>query len=151
MKQQMPQKATFKGCSIISCGTLRTELDFLKGKGFLNAENILYTTPGLHEVPWELEKQLKKQIDNAKRYSQKIMVVYGDRCYIDTKDPSRDIDKLIKETGVNAKRIKAKNCIDMLIGLDEREKISEGKKIYWLSSGWLKYWKVIFKDWDQER
>ena len=145
----MPQKATFKGCSIISCGTLRTELDFLKGKGFLNAENILYTTPGLHEVPWELEKQLKKQIDNAKRYSQKIMVVYGDRCYIDTKDPSRDIDKLIKETGVNAKRIKAKNCIDMLIGLDEREKISEGKKIYWLSSGWLKYWKVIFKDWDQ--
>ena len=145
----MPKKTTFEGYSIISCGTLRAELNFLNNEGFLNADKILYTAPGLHEIPWELEKQLKKQIDNAKRYSQKIIVVYGDRCYIDTKDPSRDIDKLIQETGVNVKRIKAKNCIDILADLDEREKISGGQKVYWLSPGWLEYWKVIFKDWDQ--
>jgi len=149
VKQEIPENTTFEGYNIISCGTLRAELDFLKNEGFLNPDNILYTTPGLHEVPWELEKQLKKQIDNVKRYSQKIIVVYGDRCYIDTKDPSRDVDKLIQETGVDAKRIKAKNCIDMLADLGEREKISKGQKIYWLSPGWLKYWKVIFKDWDQ--
>lgn len=149
MKQQMPRNTTFEGYSIISCGTLRAELDFLKKDGFINANNILYTTPGLHEAPWELEKQLKKKIDNAKSYSQKIIVVYGDRCYVDTKDPSRDIDKLIQETCVDAKRIKAKNCIDMFADLNEREKIAEGQKVYWLSPGWLQYWKLIFKDWDQ--
>jgi len=145
----MPEKTVFEGYSVVSCGTLRQELDYLKEIGFLNVDKILYTTPGLHEVPWELERQLRKQIDNAKRYSQKILVVYGERCYIDTKDPSRGIDRIIQETGMNAKKIKAKNCIDMLASIEEREKISKGQKVYWLSPGWLEYWKVIFKDWDQ--
>jgi len=139
----------FKGYAIVSCGTLRPELEFLKKTGFLNADKILYTAPGLHEIPRELEKQLKKQINNAKKYSQKIIVIYGDRCYVDINNPSRDIDVLIQEAKVNAERIKAKNCIDMLAGIDEREKTSEGKKVYWFSPGWLEYWKVIFKDWDQ--
>jgi len=149
MEQQLPKKITFQGYTIIACGTLRAELSYLKDKGFLNADKILYTTPGLHEAPWELEKQLKKQIDNAKRNSQKIIIVFGERCYIDIKDPARDIDKLIQETGVSAKRINAKNCIDMLVGLEERERMSGNQKVYWLSPGWLEYWKVIFKDWDQ--
>ena len=141
--------ANFKEYAIVSCGTLRHELNFLKETGFLNTDKIVYTTPGLHEIPWELEKQLKKQIDNAKRHSQKIIVLYGEKCYVDTKDPSRDIDRVIQETGANAKRIKAKNCIDMLASVDEREKIAGSQKVYWLSPGWLEYWKVIFKDWDQ--
>ena len=145
----MPKNKTFKGYSIVSCGTLRHELNYLKRTGFLDVDNILYTVPGLHEIPWELERQLKRQIDNAKRYSDKIIVVYGDRCYIDAKDPSRGIGEIIQETGASAKRIEAKNCIDMLVGSDERDKIGEGQKVYWLSPGWLDYWRVIFKDWDQ--
>jgi hypothetical protein len=149
MEQQEFGYKSFKGYNIVSCGTLRPELDFLKEKGFLNADNIIYTAPGLHETPRELEKQLKKQINNAKKYSHKIIVVYGDRCYIDTNDPSRDIDKIIQETCAGAKRIQAKNCIDMFAGLAEREKVSKGQKVYWLSPGWLKYWKAIFRDWDR--
>jgi len=144
----MSKKATFEGYSFISCGTLRPELNHLKEEGFLDADQILYTMPGLHEIPWELEKQLTKQIDNKKGYSQKIIVVYGERCYIDTKYPLRGIDRIIQETGVDARRVKAKNCIDMLASMEEREKISDGKRVYWLSPGWLKYWKAIFKDWD---
>ena len=145
----MPEKADFKGYSVVSCGTLRRELNHLKETGFLNADKILYTTPGLHEVPWELEKQLKKQINNAKKYSRKIIVVYGEKCYVDMANPSRDIDMLIREADANAGRIKAKNCIDMLTGLDEREKIRGEQKVYWLSPGWLEYRKLVFKDWDQ--
>ena len=139
----------FKEHTIVSCGTLRQELNYLNKTSFLNTDRILYTTPGLHENPGELEKQLKGQIDEAKKISPKVIVVYGDKCYVDVKNPSRDIDILIQETGVNAKRIEAKNCIDMLASIEEREKISEGQKVYWLSSGWLAYWKVIFKNWDQ--
>jgi len=145
----MSKKADFKEYRVIACGTLRAELNFLAKEGFLNADKILYTAPSLHETPWELEKQLKKQIDNAKKYSQKVLVVYGEKCFIDTNDPSRGIDRIIQETGANARRIKAKNCIDMLSDIDEREKIAGGQKVYWLTPGWLEYWKVIFKDWDQ--
>ena len=139
----------FKEYTIVSCGILRYELTYLNKKGFLNADKILYTTPGLHEIPWELKRQLEKQIDNAKKYSQKVLVVYGEKCYVDTKNPLRDIDRIIQETGANAKRIKAKNCVDMLVSADEREAIAGNQKVYWLTPGWLEYWKVIFKDWDQ--
>jgi len=145
----MSKKADFKEYIVIACGTLRDELNFLANEGFLNADKILYTAPGLHETPWEFEKQLKKQLDNTKKYTQKILVVYGEKCFVDIKDPSRDIDVIIRETGANARRIKAKNCIDMFADIDEREKIAEGKKVYWLTPGWLEYWKIIFKDWDQ--
>jgi len=144
----MSHPIDFKGYTIVSCGTLRPELEFLKETGFLNADKILYTVPGLHENAMELEKQLKKQINNAKSYSQKILIVYGEKCYIDARDPSRDMDRLIQETGVDAKRVKAKNCIDMLVSVDDRERIREGKKVYWLTPGWLEYRKAIFKDWD---
>lgn len=145
----MTNKISFEGYNIVSCGILRGELDYLNKKGFLNVDKILYTTPGLHENPRELERQLKRQLGKAKKISLKIIVVYGNRCYINAKNPSRDIDKLIQEEDNNITRIKAKNCIDMLTSLDEREKISNGQKVYWLSPGWLEYWKMIFKDWDR--
>jgi len=138
----------FKDYTLVSCGTLRPELEFLRETGFLKADKVLYTVPGLHENAIELEKQFKKQIDNAKIFSRKILILYGEKCYIDARNPLRDMDILIRETGADAKRIKAKNCIDMLASIDDREKIREGKKVYWLTPGWLKYWKVIFKDWD---
>jgi hypothetical protein len=140
--------ASFNGYSIVSCGTLREELNYLRDSGFLDADRILYTAPGLHEKPDELEKQLTRQLDNARKYSPKIIVVYGSRCYIDTRDPFRDIDKLISEPGNEISRVKAANCLDMLADAEERERISQGQKIYWLSPGWLKYWKRIFKEWD---
>lgn len=145
----MSHAVNFKGHVIVSCGTLRQELNYLNKIGLLDADRILYTVPGLHENPGELEKQLKRQLDEAKKISPKIIVLYGNRCYVDVKNPSRDIDTLIQETGLNAKRIEAKNCIDMLTSIEERQNISEGQKVYWLSSGWLEYWKIIFKDWDR--
>ena len=144
----MPKKTSFKGYGIISCGILRQELSYLRETGFLDADKILYTAPGLHEVPSKLESQLKKQIENVKK-ELKILVVYGEKCYVDTENPSRGIDRIIQEIGANTKRIKAKNCIDTLVSMDEREKIAGGQKVYWLTPGWLEYRKVIFKDWDQ--
>ncbi|MEW6681101.1 MAG: DUF1638 domain-containing protein [bacterium] len=124
-------------------------MDRLKENGFLDVDKILYTTPGLHEVPRELERQLKRQLNNAKKVSKKVIVVYGSRCFVDSKDYSRTIDNLIEEEGVEVLRVNAANCIDMLSSGKEREEISRGKKIYWLSPGWLKHWKQIFKDWDR--
>ena len=79
----MHNHLSFKGCSIVSCGTLRRELNYLKEFRFLDADKILFTAPGLHEKQMELEKQLIRQLNNAKKYSQKVIVVYGERCYLD--------------------------------------------------------------------
>ncbi len=145
----MKKSITFDGYTIVSCGTLRGEIKHLKTEGFFNnIEKILYTTPGLHEKQRELEKQLTWQIENAKKYSDRIIVVYGERCFLDPANYSRNIDKLIHEIGSGISRIQARTCIDMLAEAEEREKIRAGRKVYWLTPGWIKYWKIIFSNWD---
>jgi len=63
----MPNDISFNGYSIVACGTLRRELNQLQNSGFLDADKVLYTTPGLHEHLDELERQLKKQLETAKK------------------------------------------------------------------------------------
>ena len=58
------------------------------------------------------------------------------------------MDAIIKEQGTGISRIQARSCIDMLASEEERGKISGKSKVYWLSPGWLIYWKKIFKQWD---
>jgi len=144
----MANRTLFKGYTIVSCGTLRRELGYLKDTNFLDADKILFTAPGLHERQAELEKQFVRQLVNAKKYSQKTIVVYGERCYLDPSNPYRDMDAIIKEQGTGISRIQARSCIDMLASEKERKKISGKSKVYWLSPGWLEHWKQIFKEWD---
>jgi precorrin-6B methylase 2 len=139
---------SFEGYTVVSCGTLSPELNHLRRIGFLDADKILYTRPGLHENPREFEKHLRRQLRHVRQYSPRTIVVYGTRCYIDTIDPFKSIDKIIVEEGGNISRVKAANCIDMLADVEERERIRGDQKVYWLSPGWLKYWRVIFKEWD---
>jgi hypothetical protein len=144
----MKEGISFKGISIVSCGTMKSELEYLKDSDFLDADKILFTAPGLHEKQMELEKQLLKQLEKAKSYSPNIVVVYGERCYLDPLDPTRDIDCLILEMGSGISRVKARSCIDMLASTEQRERISNGRKVYWLTPGWIKYCKTIFRNWD---
>ena len=64
--------ASFSDIAIVSCGTLTLELNHLKETGFLDARQILYTTPGLHERPKELERQLVKRVEKAKEEASKV-------------------------------------------------------------------------------
>jgi len=146
----MTNAASFGDYAIVACGTLNLELNYLQQSGFLNARKILYTKPGRHEIPRELEEQLIRQIGNARKYSQKIIVVYGGKfCYINADDPYRTIDRIIEEQGSGISRVKASHCVDMLAGAEERERLSEGKDVYWLTPGWLKYRRYVFQDWDK--
>jgi len=60
INNNMQKQASFKEVAIVSCGTLLPELNHLKKSGFLDAKKILYTTPGRHENPRELKKQLTR-------------------------------------------------------------------------------------------
>ncbi|MDY6793742.1 MAG: DUF1638 domain-containing protein [Actinomycetota bacterium] len=139
---------SFKEFTIVSCGSLRMELNHLKEEGFLDVEKIFFTTPGLHEIPRELEKQLVRQMGKGKDKGDKAIVLYGDRCFVDSTDYFRSIDKVIQEQGMEACRVKAHNCIDILTSEEEREEIAAGRRVYWLIPGWIEYKKNVFLEWD---
>jgi len=149
----MKKRGTFRDYAIVACGTLNMELNHLKDAGFLDARKILYTKPGRHEVPRELESQLIRQISNAKQYARKIIVVYGGKfCYVNVDNPYRRIDTIIDEQvepGVTISRVRATHCVDMLASAEERERISQGRDIYWLTPGWMKYRHYVYQGWDK--
>jgi hypothetical protein len=80
-------------------------------------------------------------------------VVYGGKfCYLNTDNPYRTIDTIIqeqKEREIQISRIKATHCIDMLASEEEREIISQGEDVYWLTPGWMEYRQYVYRDWDK--
>jgi hypothetical protein len=149
----MENYPSFQDHAIVACGTLSMELNYLSDSGFLNVRKILYTKPGRHEVPRELESQLIRQIRTAKTYASNIIVVYGGKfCYVNADDSYRKIDTIIQEQvepGIKITRIKATHCVDMLAGTEERGKICQGKDIYWLTPGWMKFRHHVYQGWDK--
>ncbi|HET6441492.1 MAG TPA: DUF1638 domain-containing protein [Phycisphaerae bacterium] len=134
--------------SIVACGTLRQEIKRLVDEGRLDADRVLYTGPGLHEWPDELESQLTRQLGKVCGDSTRVVVAYGHKCFVDIRDPTRDTDALICQACPHAVRAGADNCVDMLAGREERERLAAGDKVYWLTPGWLLHWDTLFKDWD---
>jgi len=149
----MEKRVSFQDYAIVACSTLNMELNHLKDSGFLDAMKILYTKPGRHEVPRELESQLIRQISTAKTYAPNIVVVYGGKfCYVNTDNPYRNIDTIIQEQiepGIKISRIKATHCVDMLVSEVERERIRQGRDVYWLTPGWMKYRHYVYQGWDK--
>jgi hypothetical protein len=147
-------QASFSGIAIVSCGTLTLELNHLKEAGFLDAGQILYTTPGLHEDPRELERQLIERIGKAREKADRVIVVYGGRfCYVNANEPTRTMSTIIEEQGPAVRRIQASHCVDMLAGEAERERIAQevagGEKVWWMTPGWIKFRHHVFKGWDK--
>ena len=145
---------SFSDIAIVSCGTLSLELNYLKKTGFLDAPQIFFTTPGLHEDIHALECQLVERIEKAKAKAGKVIVVYGGKfCYVNVDEPTRIMQTIIEEQGLEVERIQATHCIDMLASEAERSKIADeiagGEEIWWMTPGWIKFRHHVFKDWDR--
>ena len=147
-------QTSFSDIVIVSCGTLSLELRYLQKSGFLDARHIFYNTPGLHERPRELERQLIYRINKAKEKTDKVLVVYGGKfCYVNGDNPTRTMKKIIDEQGPNVARVDATHCMDMLANEEQREKIAQemagGEKVCWMTPGWVKFRHYVFKGWDK--
>lgn len=145
---------TFEDITIVACGTLSLELNYLQEEGFLNTPRILYITPGLHQEIPELESQLIRQISRAKEKTEKVLVVYGGKfCYVNVDEPTRLMQTIIEEQGAGVARIDATHCMDMLADEEERNRIAQelvgGEPVWWMTPGWVKFRKQVFKGWDQ--
>ncbi len=147
-------RVSFSDIAIVSCGTLSLELKYLQQEGFLDAKHVFYNTPGLHEIPRELERQLIYRINKAKEKADKVLVVYGGKfCYVNGDNPTRTMKKIIEEQGPNVARINTTHCMGMLTSEEERDKIAQevagGEKVWWMTPGWVKFRHYVFKGWDK--
>jgi len=145
---------SFSDIAIVACGTVSLELNKLKEEGFFDDAHIYYTTPGLHENPSELEKQLLERVAKAKSKTRKIIVMYGGKfCYVNADSPTRTMETIISELGDHIERTQASHCIDMLASEPERTQIAEemagGEKVWWMTPGWIKFRHQVFKGWDK--
>jgi hypothetical protein len=148
------ENVSFSDIAIVSCGTLSLELNYLKEDGFLDTDHIYYTTPGLHQDIPELERQLVSRIRKAKEKCNKVLVVYGGKfCYVNLDEPTRLMQTIIEEQGADLTRIQATHCMDMIAGEMERaniaQEISAGQPVWWMTPGWIKFRKQVFKGWDK--
>ena len=145
---------SFADIAIVSCGTLSLELNHLRAEGFLDTEQLYFTTPGLHEDIHELERQLLARIAKARQKAGKVLVVYGGKfCYVNADEPTRTMQQIITEQGSGVARIQATHCMDMLASEAERERIAAdvagGEKVWWMTPGWIKFRHQVFKGWDK--
>jgi hypothetical protein len=147
-------RVSYADISIVSCGTMSLELNYLKMEGLLDTPQILFTTPGLHQDIPDLERQLVHQIQKAKEKKPKVVVVYGGKyCYVNPEEPTRLMKTIIEEQGPGVTRIEATHCMDMIASEDQRETIAQevagGEPVWWMTPGWIKFRKEVFKGWDK--
>ncbi len=147
-------RVSYADISIVSCGTMSLELNYLKMEGRLETPQILYTPPGLHQDIPVLEGQLVRQIHKAREKTSKVIVVYGGKyCYINPEAPTRLMKTIIEAQGPDVVRIEATHCMDMIAGEEQRRTIAQelagGEPVWWMTPGWIKFQKEVFKGWDK--
>ena len=145
---------SFTDITIVSCGTLSLELNYLKEEGFLGASHLFFTSPGLHQDIHELERQLISRIYKAREKTGRVLVIYGGKfCYVNADEPTRTMQQIIEEQGASVVRVQATQCMDMVASEEQREKIASeiagGEPVWWMTPGWVKYRKQVFKGWDK--
>ena len=147
-------KTSLADVAIVACGTMSLELAHLQKEGFLDTNPIFYTTPGLHQDIPELERQLLRKIEKGRQLAEKVLVIYGGKfCYVNVDNPTRRMHDIIAELGDDVALIDATHCMDMLASEEEREKIAAdmvgGEPVWWMTPGWVKFRKQVFKGWDK--
>jgi hypothetical protein len=134
--------------AIVSCGSFKEDLESLQAEGLLGGIEVFYTEPCLKERPRKLEELLKERIEEAKGSADRILVIYGDGCFIDTSDFSRSIDSLIGDTGCAHDRIREHSCIEMMLSEEDKEALAGGLKVYWMMPAWVEHKDDVFEEWD---
>jgi len=95
---------------IVSCSVLKRELQKLKAEGKLDAE-LVFVSKNFHVDYAQLENNLRRVLEHTKkRFSGKIVLVYGDLCL----GMEGEMKRLADEYSVT--KVDALNCIDCQLG-----------------------------------
>jgi hypothetical protein len=148
------QTVSFADISIVSCGTMSLELNYLKREGLLDSPQILVhdpgTAPGYPRVgKAAAEPDHQGQGDDRKgcRHLRRQVLLCQCGC------ATRLMQTIIEEQGPSVARIDATHCMDMIAGEQDRDRIAQevagGEPVWWMTPGWIKFRKEVFKGWDK--
>ncbi|MDR1956344.1 MAG: DUF1638 domain-containing protein [Treponema sp.] len=123
---------------IVSCGIFQEEFEKIipEIKQELKAVDIqiTYLPSALHNDNRKLGESIKNGLEALK--GEKIMLLYGDRCH-------PDLSVITKDTCIYNQG--TANCIELILGADRKKELDKTGNIFYMTSGWLKFWRDIFQ------
>ncbi len=96
---------------LVSCSVLKPELQCLVKEGKLPGVDLVFVSKNFHVDYKLVEQNVRKVLEHTlKRYSDRVVLVYGDLCM----GQDNEMKRLADEYGVT--KIDALNCIDCQLG-----------------------------------
>ncbi|MDR3324728.1 MAG: DUF1638 domain-containing protein [Spirochaetaceae bacterium] len=124
--------------NIVACGIFRPELEKIlpEIKKELGEEDIpvVFLSPALHLDNNKMADEIIKQLDATK--PQKTVLLYGSMCHT-------NLASIVN--GRPVAHPQEKNCIELILSAERKEEIDKSGNVFYLSCGWLKYWREIFQ------
>lgn len=126
---------------IISCNTIRTEVDLMIEKTGCDYP-VIYLESGLHNYPEKLSAVLQENLNRISNVDQVLLVMgYCGNAVVG-----------LKPEGFKLVIPRADDCITMLLGSqNKRKEVQEEKYTYFLSKGWIDMFEDIEKTMVDER
>jgi len=117
----------------ISCGIFKEELEYLLREKGLDW-NIIFLDAALHVNFDKLKMELVQTLEKYSKEGTKLKVLYG-HCH-------PEIMEILEK--YEAKKIKAGNCLEAIIGADEIKRLDSEAKSFFLTVGWINNWRNMF-------
>ncbi len=124
---------TEKSTVFISCGIFRAELEHLAKEGLFGS-NVTFLDAALHVNFDRLHDRLAAALEQARASGAELKIIYG-HCH-------PDMTELLDQYG--ARKIKAGNCIEAIVGREEIAKLDAEAKTFFLTAGWINNYENIF-------
>jgi hypothetical protein len=122
--------------NILSCGIFRPELDIviseIREKFSGHDIGITYLSPSLHVYPLKMEEELTTNLNKIS--ASKVLVLYGSMCHT-------ELSEILQK--YNVMLPKERNCIEIMLKPEIKNKMDKAGNINYLTTGWLKNWKEI--------
>jgi hypothetical protein len=129
--------------NIVSCGIFQPELEKILPEllAELNQEiEIGFVPPALHVDYKKLADGISGGL--APLDGKNILLLYGSMCHPDLPNITHDSGAIYLGAG---------NCIEAMLSPDRKKELEKYGKVFYMTAGWLKYWRDIFQEgmgWD---
>lgn len=122
-----------KSIIFVSCGIFKEEIEYLIRERRFDP-NIVFLDAALHVDFDMLKERLTGALEETRQAGVEIKVLYG-QCH-------PEMEKILDHYG--AKKIRAANCLEALVGREEIRRLDSEAKTFFLSAGWVNNWEEMF-------
>lgn len=120
--------------TLVVCSILAKEVEKVMEELGLGTR-VHYIDASLHVDLGKMEQALIQSLDELKIMNEQPALILGTKCH-------PDIQKIAEDYSSNI--ICGSNCIEILLGTEKLQELEKECETFFITDGWLKYWKSIF-------